>query len=182
MSVLTHFPKTRLSELAGRFGGLSREDAVAAAAKELEILRPEANKAIEAAVAGLEKIVSAAIQHRDGSSALMKELLPPADQIVTLAGTYGYTALDKAARSLCDLLDGLLAQEKSDLASIRVHVQTIRMIAPRRHAAFRHPYRSDAVRIGLLLDHHGIVPESGPLDSEDASIGAAIRESAARLE
>ena len=45
MSVLTHFPKSRLSELAGRFGGLSREEAVEAATRELEILRPEFGRA-----------------------------------------------------------------------------------------------------------------------------------------
>jgi hypothetical protein len=173
MSVLTHFPKSRLSELAGRFGGLSREDAVAAATRELEILRPEAIKTIEAAIAELEKIVSAAAQRRDGSAAMMKTLLPLADQIVTLAGTYGYTALDKAARSLCDLLDGLLRQEKTDLASIRVHVQTIRMMAPGATTLSPEHIEILLFELAKLLDYHSVVPESGPLDSEDATIGAA---------
>jgi hypothetical protein len=173
MSVLTHFPKSRLSELAGRFGGLSREEAVEAATRELEILRPEAIRNIEAAIAGLEKIVSDAIPRRDGSAAMMKTLLPAADQIVTLAGTYGYTALDKAARSLCDLLDGLLRQEKTDLASIRVHVQTIRMLAPGATALAAEHVEVMLFELARLLDHHAITPHTGPLDSEDASIGAA---------
>jgi hypothetical protein len=173
MSVLTHFPKSRLSELAGRFGGLSRDEAVEAATRELEILRPEAIKTIEAAIAELEKIVNAAIQNRDGSAAMMKSLLPLADQIVTLAGTYGYTALDKAARSLCDLLDGLLRQEKTDLASIRVHVQTIRMMAPAATTLSPEHIEIMLFELAKLLDHHGVTPESGPLDSEDSTIGAA---------
>src|SRR4051812_41373493 len=99
MSVLTHFPKNRLAELVGRFGGISREDAVAAAAQELEVMRPQSDKAIIATIAELEKIVTGATKRCD--DAMIKELLPHCDQIVTLAGTFGYVALDKAARSLC---------------------------------------------------------------------------------
>src|ERR1700761_3076387 len=106
MNVLTHFPKSRLSELSGNFGGMSREEAVEAAKRELEALRPEAEKAIEAAIAKLETIAGSARPEK--AQAMMKDMLAPADQIVTLSGTYGHAALDKATRSLCDLLDGLI--------------------------------------------------------------------------
>src|ERR1700760_3006474 len=112
MSVLMHFPKTRLSELVKKFGGMSRDDAVAAATRQLETMRGEADAAILTAMNQLEKIVSS--DKSGGSAAVMSELLPLCDQIVTLAGTYGYTALDKATRSLCDLLDGLLTAGKQD--------------------------------------------------------------------
>jgi len=171
MSVLTHFPKNRLAELVGRFGGLKKEEAVAAATRELDVLRPEADKTIIATLASLEELVEAAWKRRDYSPALVKSLLPPADQIVTLAGTYGYTAMDKAAKSLCDLLDGMLRENRNELASIRVHVQTMRMITP------GHVLPPDHVEVLLfelskVLDHHGILP---PADQggEDATIGAA---------
>jgi hypothetical protein len=173
MSVLTHFPKNRLSELAGRFGGISREEAVAAATRELEVMRPEADKVILAAIAQLEKIVSAAIQRKDASAAVMKEMLPACDQIVTLAGTYGYSALDKAARSLCDLLGGLLREDKADMASIRVHVQTIRMIAPGGLVQGKDPVELLLFELAKVLEHHGYVRLEQEQDSEDASIGAA---------
>ena len=94
MNVLIHFPKTRLSELVQRFGGLSREEAVAAAARELESMRGEADARLLTAIAQLEKIAVS------GGEEAMQEMLALCDQVVTLAGTYGYGALDKATRSL----------------------------------------------------------------------------------
>jgi hypothetical protein len=171
MSVLTHFPKNRLAELTGRFGGLKKEEAVAAATRELDVLRPEADKAILASVVQLEEIVEGAWRRRDFSPKLINTLLPPADQIVTLSGTYGYTAMDKAARSLCDLLDGMLRENRNELASVRVHVQTMRMITP-GHVLPPEHVEVLLFELGKVLDHHGIVP---PADQggEDATIGAA---------
>jgi len=172
MSVLTHFPaKSRLSELAGRFGGLNREEAVEAAVRGLEIMRPESDKAILSAIAQLETIVTGATQR--GDSVPMKELLPLCDQIVTLSGTFGYGALDKAARSLCDLLDGLLDQGKIDFASIRVHVQTIHMFAPGATPLGEEQIEVMLFELHKLLDFHGLVPLDFGQDSEDASIAVA---------
>jgi hypothetical protein len=172
MSILTHFPKSRLSELVGRFGGLSREEAVEAATRELEVMRPGSDKAILAAIAQLENIVTGAAKR--GDAILMKELLPLCDQIVTLAGTFGYGALDKATRSLCDLLDVLLREDKSDLASIRVHVQTIRMFGPGARALGAEQIEVLLFELGKLLDHHGFVPRDPGQDGEDASIAVAL--------
>ncbi|HWY60564.1 MAG TPA: hypothetical protein VNW15_01555 [Rhizomicrobium sp.] len=172
MSVLTHFPpKSRLAELAGRFGGLSREDAVEAATREMQVMRPESDKAIMASIAQMEKIVTGATKR--GDAVLMKELLPPCDQIVTLAGTFGYGALDKATRSLCDLLDVLLRENKIDLASIRVHVQTIRMFAPGALSLSAEQIEVMLFELNKLLDHHGFVPGEHGQGSEDAGIAAA---------
>jgi hypothetical protein len=171
MSVLTHFPKNRLTELVGRFGGMTRDDAVEAATREIEILRPEADKRIEAGIAELERIV--ADTPRDGASpAMMTSLLPVADQIVTLAGTYGYEALDHAAKNLCDLLDALITQEKNDLASIRVHVQTIRMVAPSSPKLPAQHIEVLLVELQKVLDHHGVVPPPPDEGSETAQSGA----------
>jgi hypothetical protein len=129
MSVLTHFPKPPLSAFVERFGGVTREEAIAAATSELEIMRPDADQVIQKAIAQLEEILGEQKNSNESADQMMG-LLIPCDQIVTLAGTYGHEALGKATRSLCDLLDGLLDQQKTDLASIRVHVQTIRMLDP----------------------------------------------------
>ena len=167
MSVLTHFPKSRLSELVGRFGGLSREEAIAAATRELGVMRPETDKAIISAIAQMEELVTGPAKR--GDPALMRELLPLCDQIVTLAGTFGYGSLDKAARSLCDLLDGLLNQGKEDLASIRVHVQTIRMFAPGTALTSEKHIELMLLELQKLLDFHGIVAP----ENEDAGVTLA---------
>ena len=168
MSVLTHFPKSRLSELFDRFGGLSREEAVDAATRELEVMRPESDKAIVSAVTQMEGIVLI------GGDTLMKDLLPLCDQLVTLAGTFGYAALDKAARSLCDLIDGLQAREKEDLASIRVHIQTLRMLAPGGRPLSDAHTSVMLAELQRLLDFHGIVSPGDDQGTEDA-FTAALR-------
>ena len=135
MSALTHFPKTRLSELIGRLGGISREDAIEEAKIELRSMRGKSDEVILESVAALEEI----ILHPETGSAYsrkqMNEILQLADQIVTLAGTFGYTALDIATRSLCDVTDGLLRAKRNDIASIHVHIRAIRMVVPGRRAA-----------------------------------------------
>jgi hypothetical protein len=167
MSVLTHFPKSRLSELVSQFGGLTREEAVEAATRELEVMRPETDKAIISAIAQIEQIVTGATKR--GDAVLMTQLLPHCDQIVTLAGTFGYSSLDKATRSLCDLLDGLLNQGKDDLASIRVHVRTIQMFAPGTKLPSVEHVELMLLELHKLLDFHNVVQP----DSEDASIAMA---------
>ena len=177
MSVLTHFPKNRLTELVARFGGLSRDDAVAAASKELETMRGEADQVIDLSVAQLEKTVAGCVRERKCGPDTIKELLPMCDQIVTLSGTYGYRPLDKATRSLCDLLDGLLRSGKTDIASILVHVQTIRMMAPRAAPMPMEQVDLMMIELAKLLAHHGIagLEASAGKDSEDAAIGAAAK-------
>lgn len=175
MSVLTFFPKNKFADLVARFGGLSRDEAIARANQELESMRPEADKVIEHAVAQLEKIVAESVRTRDCGPAVLKKLIPLCDQIVTLSGTYGYASLDKATRSLCDLLDGLMRLNKSDIASILVHVQTIRMMAPA--ATTLKPEQVDLMLFELakLLAHYGIagLEASVRKDSEDDAIAAA---------
>lgn len=175
MSVLTFFPKNKFAELVARFGGLSRDDAVARAGQELDALRPEADRVIEGAVAKLEKIVAGSVRSRDCGPAVLKQLVPLCDQIVTLSGTYGYASLDKATRSLCDLLDGLLRSGKSDIASILVHVQTIRMMAPAASALKSEQVDLMLFELAKLLAHHGIAGLEATVrkDSEDDAIAAA---------
>ncbi len=170
MTVTIHFPKNRLAELTSRFGGMKRDEAVAAALREIDTLRPEAEKRIEAAITRLEEMAF------DGKGAVtaatLKSFLPVADQIVTLTGTYGYRALDHAAKSLCDLLVGLIAAGKDDLASIRVHVRTIRMVAPSSPSLPEQHIEVLLFELQKLLDHHGIVPPPPDEGSESAVAGA----------
>ena len=78
--------------------------------------------AIEAIMAGTDRKT---LQAGD-----MRKILQLADQIVTLAGTFGYTTLDRVMRSMCDVTDGLLQAHLSDAAPIMVHVQSMRLMAP----------------------------------------------------
>jgi len=160
--------KSHLSELVGQFGGLSREEAVQAATRGLEGMRAESDQAIVSAIGQLETIVKGAAKCSDAE--LTRQVLPLCDRIVTLAGTFGYAALDEASRSLCDLLDGLSNQGKSDPASVRVHVQTMRMFAPGATPLGEERTEVLLFELHKLLEFHGLAP---PERSEDFSAAAA---------
>jgi hypothetical protein len=124
------FPKTRLSELAARAGGMLRDDALDGAMKSLEAMRAQGDIEIRKSISAMEAIVFA----RDAGETLdegqMRDILRQADQIVTLAGTFCYPMLDNAARSLCDIVDGLIRTGMNSRRPVAVHVQTIHLMAP----------------------------------------------------
>lgn len=124
------FPKTRLAELAARAGGVTRDDAIDGALTSLESMRDRADAEIRSAIAAMEGIVLARSAGDTLDDEQMNGVLRHADQVVTLAGTFCYTALDAAARSLCDVADGLLRAGLRDRKPVAVHVQTMHLLAP----------------------------------------------------
>jgi hypothetical protein len=128
-TVKTFFPKTRLAELAAQLGGIARDEAIAGARESVELLREEGDTEINRSIGAIEAIVAGS-DRRSLQETDMRKILQLADQIVTLAGTFGYTALDKVMRSMCDVTDGLLQARLTDAAPIIVHVQSMRLMAP----------------------------------------------------
>jgi hypothetical protein len=155
MVALTHFPKTRLSELAGRLGGISRDVAVAEARKQLEAMQHESDEVIEGSIHALEAIVYGPDRGDGYSEEQMRNILCLCDQIVTLAATFDYSVLDKVARSLCDVADGLLRTNRQDGASIHVHMQAMRMVSPRAQKLKPEEIATMMSQLSKILAHHG---------------------------
>jgi len=128
MSVKVHFPTLPLQVAVARAGGITRENAVEAALENLREISGEGNISIESAIAALESLVKAAGTGFTGEQ--LRVVLDQADQIVNMAGTFGYEALDRASRSLCDIADGLLREGRGDLAPVAVHVRAMRLFSP----------------------------------------------------
>jgi hypothetical protein len=124
------FPKTRLAELVARAGGVLRDDALDGALKTLETMREQADGQIRAAIAAMEDIVFAPSTGNALDDEQLLAILRHADQVVTLSGTFCYAALDAAAKSLCDISDGLLRAGMHDRQPVAVHVQTLHLLAP----------------------------------------------------
>jgi hypothetical protein len=124
------FPKIRFTELVSRAGGVPRDLAVEAAQKSLESMRGPSDREIIKSIARMEAIVSAPADSGKFSPHQLGEILRAADQVVTLAGLFGYQDLDTAARSLCDVADGLVGAGMGDKAPVAVHVQALRLMAP----------------------------------------------------
>jgi len=122
------FPKIRLAELVAAPGGTTRDDAVAAAVRNVQAISGEGDAVMNASIQAIEKIVAGAGARLDPGA--LESILIHADQVITLAGTFGYESLDRAARSLCDTIESLLAVKASDAAPVAVHVDAMRLFSP----------------------------------------------------
>jgi hypothetical protein len=123
-----YFPKIRLTELVMKPGGMTRDDAVAAAVRNVQSISGEGDLVMIASIQALEKIVTGCGGKLD--AAALVAVLAHADQIITLSGTFGYDALDRATRSLCDTVESLQASKSDALAPVAVHVDAMRLFAP----------------------------------------------------
>jgi hypothetical protein len=170
-SVKTFFPVTRLSELAARPGGISRSDAIAGAQKCIESLRAEGDEILGRSLTELETIVYGT-KGKDLSQEEVLKVLRLADQLVTLSGTFGYTALDTVVRSLCDLTDGMLNTNRGDFAPIAVHVQSMRLLAPGSPTLPEGGVEKISEELAKVLSHYNygsLDPSSGADDGEIAA-------------
>jgi hypothetical protein len=123
-------PKTRLAELVARAGGIHRDIAIENASQSIHGMREQADAAIHTAIAALEAIVLSPNASDKLSDDQMRAVLRHGDTIITLSGTFNYSALDTAARSMCDVSDGLLRTGMNSRQPIAVHVQTMHLLAP----------------------------------------------------
>lgn len=164
MAALTHFPKIRITELVGRFGGVSRSDAIDQARKELAGMRSESDDVIEGSIKALEAVVFTPAERNRYSDAQLVEILRLCDQIVTLAGTFEYTALDQTTRSLCDIADGLLRTKRQDVASVTVHMRAMRMVNPKAPPLSEDQVQTMLAELRKILAHHGFDQLSASAD------------------
>ena len=173
MTALTHFPKTRLSELVGRLGGINRNDAVEAAKAQLESMRGKADEVILTSMTTLEGLIYSPANNGAYSDEQLRTILELGDQIVTLAGTFSYDALDKAARSLCDVTDGLYRAKRNDIASIQVHMRAMRMVAPGVAPLPQEHVDKMLAELAKILAHHGLTELSeGAIGMEDPGLNS----------
>ena len=129
MSVKVHFPSLPLQESIAKGGGITRENAVAAALENVRAISGEGDATIDASIKALEALVGAAVAGHLAQEQ-MRAVLEQADQVVNLAGTFSYESLDRASRSLCDIADGLLREGRSEVAPVAVHVRAMRLFSP----------------------------------------------------
>lgn len=125
-----HFPRTRLSMLVARSGGISQSAALDSAQKNVDEMRDEGDTIIRRAIAEIGDLAIRPQSPGTFTDAELTDVLNLADQIVTVAETFAYASLNTIAKSLCDLADGFLAAGIRDRAPVIVHVQALTMMAP----------------------------------------------------
>ena len=159
-TVMTFFPETRLAKLAARPGGLMRDIAIENAMQAVEAMRGEGDEAIRHEMDAIDKVMTG-VQNNKIPAAAMKQILHHADLIVTFAATFGYEALARCMRSLCDVADGLLNGGLEDAAPIAVHVRSMRLLAP--GSATLSAQQAEVVlgELAKILTHYDFTPISG---------------------
>lgn len=125
----TYFPKTRLQQLLLRPGGISRDQAIQGANANIRAHGADSAAEVANAIAAIAAIAARSSNGRM-SSAEMEKILEQGDHIVSLAGTFGYDHLERAARALCDITYGLVRTGCGDAAPIHVHVMALRLFSP----------------------------------------------------
>jgi hypothetical protein len=166
-----YFPKTRLAELAARAGGIGRDQAVEGALESLQAMRGESDRKIANAVAELEAVV---LNARSGqiSAEEISLVLRRSDLIVTLAGTFDYEALERAAKSLCDVADGLVRAGLFHSAPIAVHVQSMKLLTPGERMASPDEAEKILTELAKILAHYKFGSLAFTADSQDLAASA----------
>ena len=147
-----YFPKIRLTELVMKPGGMTRDDAVAEAIRNVQSISGEGDAVMVASILELEKIVAASGGKLD--AAKLDAVLVHADQIITLSGTFGYDTLDRATRSLCDTVECLQAAKSDAVAPVAVHVDAMRLFAPGKVVATGAAAEAVLTELALVQAHY----------------------------
>ena len=148
--LIIHTPRTRLSALVSRPGGVWRDEAIAEATRLVETLRIPYMEVLDEMIGQLETANTR--QDRSFEERLML-LTRLSDRIITLAGTFGLTALMEAAKRLCDLAQALVTRGIADRGQIAVHVRAIRLFGPRAQPVSEEAARNILNELRRVLEH-----------------------------
>lgn len=126
MSVVTRLrPVNPLAGLIDKPGGLRVSDAVAAAEANLESVRDAALERLDAILVEMDACAAAA---PGCEAAAVDTLYRLSNEVVGVAGVFGYPHMGEAAYSLCDLLDASRAAEAWRASAVGVHLRTLRLL------------------------------------------------------
>ncbi|KRA61644.1 hypothetical protein ASD79_05895 [Caulobacter sp. Root655] len=134
--------RPRLGQLmAQKSGGMYVAEALKRADATLETLREPSLTGIDGYIAALDALLASDA----GDHARIEGLYARAADIVSLCGAERNAAVQVAARSLCDLLDGADGLTPAVVAGIKVHVASIKLL----HRADADPAMHDVILQGL---------------------------------
>lgn len=117
----------RLIALLKRPGGLTVEQATVAANANLQTIRGQS-------LAELDKVITRIVDLRETlrvepSPAHIDSLYTLAGTVIGIAGAFGLTDVQAAAASLCELIDELELQKRTNFKAIDVHLQGLKMLS-----------------------------------------------------
>ena len=126
MSVNVPLHTRRLAGLVNRPGGITVSEAVMAAEANLETLRDRGLEEIAAAVARMLAVGD--LLKSGADAAEQAELYKLSNFLVGVSGVFGYPGLGEVAFSLCSLLDRLRINGLWSMPSVRIHLDSLRLV------------------------------------------------------
>lgn len=127
MTVITHpHRKSNLATMIDSAGGVSVGVALAQARANIEALRAEALKVIEAEIARLEALPAPA--GPDDLPSRLDQAYRAATAVIDAAGPFGLADLCRAAAGLCDLIGASEPGTDFDWRIVTVHAQSLRLL------------------------------------------------------
>ena len=121
-SVKTFNSRTSTNKLAASFAGVSRDEAIRSAQGAIDEHREAAMDAVRAAIFEIRAMLA---QPGRKHAALLRK----GDTIITIAGTFDFAALERAAKSLCDLLERSRPSAAVPAQSVLVHADAMQLLA-----------------------------------------------------
>ncbi|MCR5877638.1 chemotaxis protein CheE [Phenylobacterium sp. J367] len=106
-------------------GGLSAEDAIAAAEARVEEVR---QPTLEDLDRGLAEIAALRERLGDGDAAALQSMYQEANRIVAVGGVFGLGQLGEAAYSLCELISRFQAGGRFSRAMVDVHLDGLKLL------------------------------------------------------
>ena len=119
-------PVNRLAAMIHKPGGLKESQAIAAAEANLEGLREQTMERLDAVVAAMAAEADALSGYDAEAVDRMYRL---SNEVVGVAGVFGYGHMGEAAYSLCELLDNLGARKAWNWPAVQVHLNGLLLLA-----------------------------------------------------
>lgn len=143
----------RLAALVDRPGGKWREEAIAEATRNLESVRGESMDVVEELIAEMELRCAEGAKDRLNVSTEIERL---ANQIITIAETFGLTALSEACKRLCDLVSAGEDRWAKLASPLAIHVRAVRLFAPKSRPLDATSSALVLAELRKVLDHFEI--------------------------
>jgi len=119
-------PKVRLAALLRTPGGPPAAEALAAAQANLQTLKPACIGELQELLVQAEALFGR--MGCDYDAAAISELYQLAVRGIGLGDVCGAGSVDVALHSLCDLLDGLMTEQRHDPEAVGVHLRAWRLL------------------------------------------------------
>lgn len=145
MKVRKFRPTNRLTALIKERGGLMAKDAIAAAEAGVETLRESSMAALDEAISEIERRFGKDVAAR--AEEPYEDLYVLGSRIIDVSAFVSNAGIDKAAMSLCTLVDSCEGAGYWRWDAVDVHIDALRLL--RAHGAALPPEQREAMLQGL---------------------------------